>query len=122
MDVTPDGKGEVGPDRFHGESREGMSVAPDIASLPFNRVPERLLWLRPDARGKDEDRVFRLGSGGFSRTALNDDLEFVPDESERPAEHGVIQPTRVMPIAAYQQALGATQGDWEVDEPAEKSS
>jgi len=120
-DVKPDGDGNVGPDRYFEEQREGMSVAPSLSTLPFHRVPARLLWLRSDARGNNKDRVFRLGEGPFVRSAVADDLELAPDDVEEP-EHGVIQPKNVMPVAVYQAALAATKTDWFADEPTEGGS
>ena len=119
IDVLPDARGEVGPDRFIGPARQGMSVSPDIASLPLNRVPKRLRWLVPGARGKNEDVVFCMGAFGFTRTTLDDALEFVPDDGDRAAQHGVIQPATARELESFQAALARTQEGWHIDEPKE---
>jgi hypothetical protein len=102
-DVEPDAEGRVGP------LGKGMSVAPTIADLPFNRMSPRL---RPDGRGKDEDRVFRLGTVAFNRMPVGNDLELAPNAPD----HGVVQPIRVMQLELYEMALAATRDDWIVEE------
>jgi len=68
--------------------------------------------LRPDGRGKDEDRVFRLGTVAFNRMPVGNDLELAPNAPD----HGVVQPIRVMQLELYEMALAATRDDWIVEE------
>ena len=104
-DVHPDADGNVGP------RGEGLSVAPSLAALPQGLVPERLRDKRPGARGSNSLRVFRLGDGSFSRSAVGDSLELAPTSSK----HGVLQPKRPMTLGDYQGHLAATKTRW-VDE------
>lgn len=113
-DIEPDTDGAVVP------NGRGMSVAPTIVDLPFNRLPKRLRHLNPAARGKDEDRVFRMGKRPFVQSAVSPQLDLLPDPGASPT-HGVVQPSRIMNIEEYQAALAATCEHWEIDEPGGKA-
>jgi hypothetical protein len=95
-----------------------MSVTPRIGDLPLNRIPKRLRLLKPGARGKDEDRVFRMGSCEFNHALITKELELCPDDRPTPC-HGVIQPSCVMSLGRFQGALSATKEQWTIDEKSE---
>ena len=106
VSVAPDGT--VAPNPI-----DGMSVAPTWRQLPTHRIPERLKDMdAPDATGKNEDKCWRMGDGRFisGPFAIDLSLRLTSDS------HGVVQPDRSMPLAKYEFALAATQGNWAVDE------
>lgn len=105
-DVSVDSSDTVGPDG------KGLSVSPDLSSMPPFLVPERLRNVRRGARGNNALRVFRLGDGAFARAPVGVDLELWPDSEK----HGVLQPSRRMALRHFQQALGETQSSWAVEE------
>lgn len=117
-DVSPDEAGNVAPDTQTNRLAEGMSVAPELALLYPHRIPERLAWLVPGARGPNQDRVFRLGDGPFTRRQVGQSLELVPDPGLTP-RHGVVQPASEMNVETFRGELAATQARWIVDEPEE---
>ena len=112
-DILPDTNGDVAP------VGQGMSVAPSLRELPPHRVPRRLRHLKRGARGRDDDRVFRMGEGDFKRCAVSDLLQLRPDPVETP-EHGVIEPATQMPVPGYQEALAATRDEWSIHEESEE--
>jgi len=93
-DIPVDPQGMVHP------GTGGMSVAPDSAmNLPRHRRP-------PEFEGTGRDPVWSI-----QEKDLGPDLRYVPDPGPRPT-HGVIEPSRSMPIDDYQQALGNTAERW----------
>src|SRR5487761_1073089 len=101
IDVNADGTVEPG--------RGGMSVSPDIRSLPKHRVPVRYIALKPNAHGKHHiDTCWRMGDGPFADGKISDRLAFRVNS----IDHGMIEPSYRMPLAEYQQALADTQDDW----------
>ncbi|HEX3477833.1 MAG TPA: hypothetical protein VHT91_22580 [Kofleriaceae bacterium] len=105
-DVAPDEAGDVHP------GRRGMSVAPDVVSLPLHRIPKRLAHLRLGAIGPDTDVVWSHGEGRFLAGRVAAHLALVPDKPE----HGVVAPDTKMRLADYEAALAATQPGWRRDE------
>lgn len=106
VDIHPDEAGRIEP------SGEGLSVAPSLKMLPPGRIPERLRDKRPGARGRNELRVFRVGTMGFHQAHLGDRLELKPTSKR----HGVVQPRHQTHIDDYQRDLASTQSSWTVDE------
>jgi hypothetical protein len=104
-DVTPEG-GVVRP--YTG----GMSVAPCLRSLPLYRIPSRLVHLVPGARGNDNDWCWRIGEGSFANSPLGCNLQLTVDS----VSHGLIEPSRAMPLDCYREALAQTQSNWVIDE------
>ena len=77
----------------------GMSVSPDDPmSLPYFRRP-------PDLGGTSRDPVWRL-----AETDLGRDLLYRADPAR--AGHGFVEPSRLMTLGEYQQALAQTQSAW----------
>jgi hypothetical protein len=101
-DVHPDPAGMVVP------GNEGLSVAPDLKSLPLGLVPERLRSKRQGARGPDELRLFRLGEGLFQRSDIAQELELQPTSRK----HGVVRPRAAMHVDQYQARLADTKPRW----------
>lgn len=100
----------------HGNIRPGtggMSVAPDLRSLPYFLIPKRLKLVVPGARGSNVRRCWKMGEGPFERGAIADGLELRPDD---PA-HGVVEPSGLTSLAAFQAALAATRANWIDGEP-----
>ncbi len=91
-----------------------MSVSPTLGSLPTVRVPARLNHLVPGARGKDGDRIFRIGAGPFKPGPITGTVELFVDH----ATHGVIQPSSKMPLTEFEIALASTRESWRIAEGA----
>jgi hypothetical protein len=105
-DIAPDEAGDVHP------GPRGMSVAPDLVSLPLHRIPKRLAHLRLGAIGPDADVVWSHGEGRFLAGPVAPLLALVPDKPE----HGVVGPDGTMRLSDYEAALAATQPGWRRDE------
>lgn len=105
VQVSTDGTVEPG--------RGGMSVSPDIQSLPKERVPPRYKRMKSNAHGRKDDVCWRMGDGPFADAVISDRLVLRVDSSD----HGVIEPAYQMPLVEYQQALAATQDAWIAVEP-----
>lgn len=106
-DIVPDDDGMVGP--FTG----GMSVAPDIYSLPVHRLPERYNGYVPKAHGKVEDACWRWGDGPFASENISTQLSLRLEN----LAHGLIEPAHRMYVEHYQSALAATRNGWTIVEP-----
>lgn len=105
-DIAPDETGSVHP------GPQGMSVAPDLVSLPLHRIPKRLAYLRLGAIGPDRDIVWSFGQGRFVAGPLAPGLTLLPDT----AHHGFVAPNARMASGDYESALAATQPGWSRDE------
>ena len=92
IDVTPI-DGRVGP------GKGGMSVTPNPATLHPHFRPVAL-------GGRGKLPLFRTVVRAFGG-----DLRYAPDV-RTPPRHGLVEPSRVMLIAAYQAALAATRDSW----------
>jgi hypothetical protein len=94
VDIPVDPSGSVHP------GTGGMSVAPDTPSnLPRHRRP-------PEHGGTGKDPLWSI-----QERALGVHLRYVADAVPVPT-HGVIEPTILMPFAAYQHALAETAPYW----------
>jgi hypothetical protein len=91
---------------------KGMSVAPGWRMLLPYRIPKRLRHLHPPARGADDVHCFVMGTGAFQRGTVAQGLELIPDSPT----HGIVAPTKVVPLAEYEADLEATRTSWQVDE------
>lgn len=105
-DIAPDEAGDVHP------GSRGMSVAPDLVSLPLHRIPKRLAHLRLGAVGPDTNVVWSHGEGPFLAGPVAPNLAPVPDKPD----HGVVGPDATMRLSDYEAALAATQPGWRRDE------
>ena len=105
-DIATDDSGDVSP------KSGGMSVAPSWRELPPHRIPRRLSHLVPGACGNNIDFCWRLGEGAFEDSPVTPLLSLRLD---RP-DHGLVEPTCVMPILSFQDALAETRKEWIVDE------
>jgi hypothetical protein len=105
-DIAPDQTGHVlfGP--------RGMSVAPDLVSLPLHRIPKRLAYLRLGAIGPDADIVWSFGQGPFVGGQLAPRLALLPNKPD----HGFVAPDTKMMLRDYETALAETQPGWSPDE------
>lgn len=90
----------------------GMSVNAAWRTLPYWRIPRRLTHLLPEAAGSNQLYCWRFGEGVFESAALDASLKLRVDH----LPHGLVEPTRVMPLRVFEDALGATQKLWTVDE------
>jgi hypothetical protein len=86
----------------------GMSVAPSIRDLPPHRIPRRLRDSFPEAAGSDRAVVWRAGTERFADAPFTDDLKLRVDKTY----HGLIEPSRPMPLAEFRAALAQTVEDW----------
>lgn len=91
----------------------GMSVSPDVESLPKERVSPRYNRMKPNAHGHYDDVCWRMGDGLFADAAISDRLVLRIDSSD----HGVVEPAYRMPLDEFQQALAASRDDWIAVEP-----
>ncbi len=115
-DIAPDDSGDVHP------NMGGMSISPTLESLlqnlPSRMIPERLQHLAPDATGRNNVFVWRMGEGAFTISHIGERLQLRPDPN-KPARHGFVEPREVMSLELYREALHDTQSDWVIDEPEE---
>ena len=94
VDIRPDAAGRVRP------GRGGMSVTPGSPRwLPIHLRPETL-------GGAGRLPVFVIGLA-----MLGVDLTYRPDE-KKPDRHGYVEPSAVLGLAAYQDALFRTAPHW----------
>lgn len=107
VDIQVNADGTVEP------GRGGMSVSPDVQSLPKSRVSPRYKRMKPNAHGPYGDVCWRMGDGPFADGNVSDRLVLRVDSSD----HGVIEPAYQMPVGEYQQALAATEDAWIAIEP-----
>jgi hypothetical protein len=106
-DVKPDASGNVAP------RGGGMSVAPSWREIHPAVIPARLRDARTrDARGNDNLRVFRTGTGGFRDEPVSERLAL---RCTSPT-HGQVEPYETMTASAFQAALADTQARWTIDE------
>ncbi len=107
-DIPVDQNGDVSP------QTGGMSVSPTWRDLPGFRIPMRLRPLCNKAAGPDDNYCWRMGDGPFQAGSVTRDLDLRPDAKN--ALHGIVEPSRAMTKAQYDQALTDTQSQWEIDE------
>lgn len=108
-DIAADESGMVRPETG------GMSVVPNWRDLRFYRIPRRLKIKVPGAKGSDQLFCWRLGEGPFVAGPIAPRLSLRPDDDVH-SKHGVIEPTQVMALTEYQEALAATRDQWVIDE------
>jgi hypothetical protein len=104
-DIAPTPDGRVFPETG------GMSVAPTWRDLPAHRIPRRLKKLCPGAAGNDKMDCWRMGIGPFEDSPVSPDLNLRVDSGI----HGGVEPSREMPLPAYQDALAQTQDQWIIE-------
>ncbi len=90
----------------------GMSVAPNWRVVNRNRIPKRLRWIVPGARGSNNTFCFRMGNGPFQQGPFADGLTLEPDT----ATHGNVAPAVVVPFTTFEADIAATRPDWQEDE------
>jgi hypothetical protein len=95
IDVKPDAQDLVHPENG------GISVTPDDPA----RLPPHL---RPESLGG----FGRLPVFALEMRQLGMSLAYRPSR-RKPDRHGEIEPSMTMPLTAYQDALCATEPDWE---------
>lgn len=94
----------LGRDGLVAPGTGGMSVSPDTPeNLPLHRRP-------PEWGGTGKDPVWLIGS-----LALGPGLVYRPDPEL--ASHGFVEPSRRMPLDAYQAALAGTRAGWSEASP-----
>lgn len=107
-DVVLDHAGRVVP----GDG--GMSVAPSVSEMLQTLLPKE--WRAhgyPQARGPSGSKVWRMGTGAFTRAAVSELLLLEPDPPRDGAiRHGHVQPCEPMLVQAYREALANTRYDW----------
>ncbi len=93
---------------------KGMSVAPEWRLLSIFVLPRRL---HPRGRCTAAVHCFRRGAAPFQQSPFGNDLELLPDAAVNGVvRHGVVRPTRPVPVPDYQQHLADTREEWEIDE------
>ena len=111
IDIVPDNAGFVKP------GTGGMSVSPDIGSLPKRLLPPG--WLSPGdksmSRSGNNTAVFSHGIGAFVVSRIGFNLRLVPDSMS----HGLIEPSTIMSVETFCNALGNTVEDWQIVFPQE---
>lgn len=99
--------------------KAGLSVGGCVRTSYLNILPRRLQSLYPQwargAKGKDSHQVWAMGQGAYEPAPISEDLELRFKTNDRPG-HGLVAPSRKMPLEEYQAALAATQNQWKVDE------
>lgn len=98
VDIAPDAQGLVHP------GTGGMSVAPDLWSLPNHRRPRAM---GRGSSGPSVDRVFATDQSTFAAA----DLHVRPDP-EAPALHLFVEPRSCVSIAGYEANLESTRAQW----------
>jgi len=91
---------------------KGMSVNPNWRDAPLFRIPERLRHVVEGARGPNSNACFRSGIGPFAQGPFTDALTLEPDSPT----HGVIAPSKPVPLVDYEANLTATRESWVKDE------
>jgi hypothetical protein len=107
-DVDVDGHGNVVL------NLKGTSVARHWRDLPPHRIPERLDDGEIGATGPNTDRCWRTGDGGFIPGLIAKGLELVHKQHD--PTRGNVVPSGIVPLAQFQDDLGATRSQWVVDE------
>lgn len=105
-DIPVDGSGIVAP------NTGGMSVVPDWRKLMAYQIPKRLRHLAPKATGSDNLACWRFASVEFAEGAVADGLQL---RIETPT-HGLIEPSRAVPIERFAADLRGTRDRWVIDE------
>ena len=105
-DIAVDDLGDVHP------GTGGMSVNAAWRTLPYWRIPRRLKHLLPEARGNDQLVCWRHGQGDFESATVAEGLNLRVDRFP----HGLVEPSRIVPLHVFEAALGATRTMWTVDE------
>lgn len=99
VDIKPDSGGDVHPETG------GMSVSPDsFLNIPNYRRPKRI---GHGSTGPDSLRIYAIGK---DRVSI-DNLHLRPDPV-RIDKHAFVEPSRVMQLTQYENALGSTKDDW----------
>ena len=102
QDVTPNAAGDVLP------GTGGMSVAPDsVWNLPHHRRPR---GLERGSTGPSQDYVFSIAP----RSLEGHGLVARPDPAAHMV-HAFVEPTRPVPLDAFERALTATRSNWGVE-------
>lgn len=110
VDIAVDAAGNVILDE------SGMSVAPGWRVLRFTRIPKRLRHIVPGAKGQNNTACYTIGPGPFQNGPIANGLELICDEGQPPINHGVIAPTKAVPLGQYQEDLANTRTEWRIDE------
>jgi hypothetical protein len=109
-DIDPDEDGFVNP------GQGGMSVAPTVYNLPPHRLPRRLRKKDPErfanATGPNSAHCWWMGDGPFVYTRVANHLNLRPDP-DKPNKHGLVEPDARMMVREYEDALAATQSQWQ---------
>ncbi len=106
------GQDETEPDADVEPEKAGLSVGGCMRTSYLNILPRRLHNLYPQwargAKGKDSHQVWAMGQGAYEPASISEDLELRFKTEDRPG-HGLVAPSRKMPLKEYQAALAATQ-------------
>ena len=98
-DIQPDAEGNVRP------GIGGLSVAPaSIWNLPTHRRPR---GMKHGSTGKPADRVYAVSGDALAGHRLG-----ARPDPHAPARHAFIEPTTVMPLTTYEDAVAATRPVW----------
>ena len=112
-DIEPDEAGIVQPGK--GAMSVGATLRAVLQRLPPWAIPERFSYLAPDASGRNNTWIWRMGEGAFLATAVSQDLLLRLDGLD--SDHGCVEPGEPMSIEQYQAALADTQPQWSIEEP-----
>jgi hypothetical protein len=98
-DIKPDVAGNVHP------GTGGMSVAPDSSlNVPNHRRPKAMGY---GSTGPDDLRMYAIAK---VRVSIGN-LTLRPDPMQT-TKHAFVEPSQVMPVAQYEDALSSTRDDW----------
>ena len=98
-DIKPDASNDVHP------GTGGMSVSPDSSlNVPNHRRPKAM---GHGSTGPDDLRLYAIAK---VRVSI-EDLTLRPDP-KRATKHAFVEPSQVMPLTLYEDALGSTRDDW----------
>jgi len=97
-------------------NRRGLSVASEWYFLLPHLIPKRYRGVREGAAGPNSLSIYRIGSGEFQDSEVNDHLLLALKPGN--ARHGNIVPRWLMHVAEFQAHLANTRDQWVVEEPA----
>ena len=96
------------------QNGKGMSVVDNWRHLLAHLVPKRLKHLFPGAAGSNALTCYKLGTGAFTASVINADLNLVVKPGSTQA--GNIVPAQSVHCDQFQADLAATRSQWTVDE------
>lgn len=127
LGVRPGDMMDNPPDEAH-PGKGGLSVQPSLEALAdryLRFVPKRLAKTSPGlfrgATGRpDTACIWIMGEGPFVDGPITADLALRCEADAQPVFHGVVEPSHVMSLPEFQNALAATRDQWAWDKSVEE--